>query len=92
MNRLEWSRYETWTPYPDYIGARPFEIVQIDLKYIRDHKALSGEQMIHLETNAIYPTISGVLWMLIHDSSSLAIQERKAGLMGYAGIYGSSPG
>jgi len=33
----------------DWYQAKPFEIVQIDLKEIRDHKALSGEQMIHLD-------------------------------------------
>jgi len=33
----------------DWYSAKPFEIVQVDLKYIRDHKALSREQMIHLD-------------------------------------------
>jgi putative transposase len=33
----------------DLYSARPFEIVQVDLKYIRDHKALSREQIIHLD-------------------------------------------
>jgi transposase len=33
----------------DWYSARPFEIVQIDLKYIRDHKALTKEQIIHLD-------------------------------------------
>ena len=33
----------------DWYSARPFEIVQVDLKYIRDHKALSREQIIHLD-------------------------------------------
>ena len=35
--------------FVDWYSARPFEIVQIDLKYIRDHKALSKEQIIHLD-------------------------------------------
>jgi len=33
----------------DWYSARPFEIVQVDLKYIRDHKALTSEQIIHLD-------------------------------------------
>jgi len=33
----------------DWYSAKPFEIVQIDLKHIRDHKALSKAQMIHLD-------------------------------------------
>ena len=33
----------------DWYSAKPFEIVQIDLKQIRDHKALTKEQMIHLD-------------------------------------------
>lgn len=35
--------------FVDWYSAKPFEIVQIDLKYIRDHKALNREQMIHLD-------------------------------------------
>jgi len=33
----------------DWYQAKPFEIVQVDLKYIRDHKALTKEQIIHLD-------------------------------------------
>ena len=33
----------------DWYSAKPFEIVQIDLKQIRDQKALTKEQMIHLD-------------------------------------------
>ena len=33
----------------DWYSAKPFEIVQMDVKYIRDHKALSKEQIIHLD-------------------------------------------
>ena len=33
----------------DWYSAKPFEIVQIDLKHIRDQKALTKEQMIHLD-------------------------------------------
>jgi len=36
-------------PFVDWYSAKAFEIVQIDLKFIRDHKALSKEQMIHLD-------------------------------------------
>ncbi len=34
----------------DWYSARPFEIVQMDVKYIRDHKALTKEQIIHLDS------------------------------------------
>ena len=33
----------------DWYSAEPFEIVQVDLKHIRDQKALTKEQMIHLD-------------------------------------------
>lgn len=33
----------------DWYAAKPFEIVQIDLKFIRDHKALTEKQIIHLD-------------------------------------------
>ena len=33
----------------DWYSAKPFEIVQMDVKYIRDQKALSKEQIIHLD-------------------------------------------
>ena len=33
----------------DWYSAKPFEIVQMDVKYIRDHKALTKEQIIHLD-------------------------------------------
>lgn len=33
----------------DWYSAKPFEVVQMDVKYIRDHKALSKEQIIHLD-------------------------------------------
>ena len=36
-------------PFIDWYSARPFEVVQMDLKYIRDHKALTKEQLIHLD-------------------------------------------
>jgi len=36
-------------PFVDWYTAKPFQIVQIDLKHIRDHKALSREQMVHLD-------------------------------------------
>jgi putative transposase len=35
--------------FVDWYSAKPFEIVQVDLKYIRDHKALTREQIIHLD-------------------------------------------
>jgi hypothetical protein len=33
----------------DWYSAKPFEVVQMDVKYIHDHKALSREQIIHLD-------------------------------------------
>lgn len=35
--------------FVDWYSARPFEIVQMDVKYIRDQDALSKEQIIHLD-------------------------------------------
>lgn len=34
----------------DWYSAKPFEVVQIDVKHIRDQKALTIEQIIHLDT------------------------------------------
>jgi transposase len=39
--------------FVDWYKAKPFEIVQIDLKQIRDQKALTKEQMIHLDRYSI---------------------------------------
>ncbi|UCC76770.1 MAG: DDE-type integrase/transposase/recombinase, partial [Anaerolineales bacterium] len=36
-------------PFVNWYSAKPFEIVQMDLKFIRDRKALSKEQIIHLD-------------------------------------------
>ncbi len=35
--------------FVDWYSAKPFEIVQMDVKHIRDQKALSKEQIIHLD-------------------------------------------
>ena len=35
--------------FVDWYSAKPFEIVQVDLKYIRDQKALTKQQIIHLD-------------------------------------------
>lgn len=35
--------------FVDWYSAKPFEIVQMDVKFIRDHKALTQEQIIHLD-------------------------------------------
>ena len=37
----------------DWYSAEPFEVVQMDIKYIRDQKALTKEQIIHLDKCAI---------------------------------------
>lgn len=36
-------------PFVDWYSAKPFEIVQVDIKFIRDQKALSRKQIIHLD-------------------------------------------
>ena len=35
--------------FVDWYSAKPFEIVQMDIKFIRDQKALTKEQIIHLD-------------------------------------------
>ena len=40
-------------PFVDWYAAKPFEVVQIDLKYIRDLKALSRDQIAHLDRYGI---------------------------------------
>jgi transposase len=37
----------------DWYSAKPFEVVQMDIKFIRDRKALSKEQIVHLDRYAI---------------------------------------
>jgi len=39
--------------FVDWYSAKPFEVVQMDVKYIRDQKALSKQQIIHLDRFAI---------------------------------------
>jgi transposase len=39
--------------FVDWYSAKPFEIVQIDIKEIRDRKALSEAQIVHLDRFAI---------------------------------------
>jgi transposase len=39
--------------FVDWYSAEPFEIVQVDVKYIRDQKALTKQQIIHLDRCAI---------------------------------------
>lgn len=40
-------------PFVDWYSAKPFEIVQIDLKYIVDQKALSEKQITHIYANRL---------------------------------------
>lgn len=40
-------------PFVDWYSAKPFEVVQVDLKYIRDQKALSKAQIAHLDQHNI---------------------------------------
>jgi putative transposase len=46
-------RQGTARPFVDWYSAKPFEVVQVDLKYIRDQKALSQEQIAHLDKHGI---------------------------------------
>jgi len=39
--------------FVDWYSAKPFEIVQMDVKFIRDQKALTKEQIIHLDVYQI---------------------------------------
>lgn len=39
--------------FVDWYSAKPFEIVQMDVKFIRDQKALTREQIIHLDRHEI---------------------------------------
>jgi len=39
--------------FVDWYSAKPFEIVQMDVKFIRDQKALSKEQILHLDAYEI---------------------------------------
>ena len=52
--RLKYSlpSHRTRKEKREFVGwysAKPFEIVQMDIKHIRDQKALTGEQIIHLD-------------------------------------------
>ena len=35
--------------FVDWYSAKPFQVVQVDLKFIRDRKALTSEQILHLD-------------------------------------------
>ena len=39
--------------FVDWYSADPFEIVQVDVKFIRDQKALTKEQILHLDKHKI---------------------------------------
>ena len=47
--KVNYVRRKEARPVVDWYSAKPFEIVQIDLKYIRDKRALSAEQIAHLD-------------------------------------------
>jgi len=50
------SRHRTRKEKREFVywySAKPFEIVQMDIKHIRDQKALTKEQIIHLDTYQI---------------------------------------
>jgi transposase len=39
--------------FVDWYSAQPFEMVQVDVKFIRDHQALTTEQILHLDRHKI---------------------------------------
>ena len=47
------GRHKEKREFVDWYTAKPFEIVQVDLKHIRDQKALTREQIIHLDAHDI---------------------------------------
>lgn len=49
----------------DWYSAKPFEIVQIDLKYIRGHKALTKEEIVQLDRY----DLPGYQWSVLDVSS-----------------------
>lgn len=51
--KFRYIRRKQTRPVVDWYSAKPFEVVQIDLKYIRDQKALSKDQIIHLDKHNI---------------------------------------
>jgi len=46
----------------DWYSAKPFQIVQMDVKHIRDQKALSHSQIIHLDRHDIPNYQPGYTW------------------------------
>lgn len=52
--------------FVDWYSAKPFEIVQVDLKFIRDRKALTQAQIMHLDLYEI-PNYQWGLLMLTPD-------------------------
>jgi len=66
----------------DWYSAKPFEIVQIDLKYIRDHKALSKEQIIHLDRY----DIPNYQWSALDVSSRWRLKIRSSRLRTEPGL------
>ena len=50
---LRRRRPGTARPFVDWYSAKPFEVVQVDLKYIRDQKALTSAQIAHLDRYGI---------------------------------------
>lgn len=47
--KVVYRRRKEKREFIDWYSAKPFEVVQMDIKHIRDKKALSEEQMIHLD-------------------------------------------
>jgi transposase len=51
--RVKGRRKTEKREFIDWYSAKPFEVVQIDVKFIRDQKALTKEQIIHLDRYGI---------------------------------------
>jgi len=47
--KVKGRRKQEKREFVDWYSARPFEIVQMDIKFIRDHKALTANQIIDLD-------------------------------------------
>src|SRR3972149_2747557 len=47
--KVNYVRRNEARPVIDWYSAKPFEVVQIDLKFIRDQRALSKQQIAHLD-------------------------------------------
>jgi hypothetical protein len=76
-------RLGTARPFVDWSSAKPFEVGQVDLKYIRDHKALSQKQIAHLTKYSI-PNFQWAARASTATSSSSLTRESAPGPTDFA--------